>query len=77
MTEGKKTFNIFKVINSIKLQVLGKVVMVAGISASLFTLGSCDKDASDEIIERFKQAGFLPLDVKKKKYGQLVIMQKA
>ena len=33
--------------------------------------------SSDEIIERFKQAGFLPLDVKKKKYGQLVIMQKA
>ena len=51
MTEGKKTFNIFKVINSIKLQLLGKVVMVAGISASLFTLGSCDKDSSDEIIE--------------------------
>ena len=33
--------------------------------------------SSDEIIDRFKQAGFLPIDVKKKKYGQLVIMQKA
>ena len=33
--------------------------------------------SSDEIIGRFKQTGFLPVDVKKKKYGQLVIMEKA
>ena len=54
MTEGKKTFNILKVINSIKLQVLGKVVMVAGISASLFTLVSCDKDAdAQKLVDSF------------------------
>ena len=32
--------------------------------------------SSDEIIERFKKAGFVPFDEKKKGYGQLVIMQK-
>ena len=46
MTKGKKKINVIKEICSIEQQLLGKAMMIVGISL-LLTLSSCEKDDDD------------------------------
>lgn len=46
MTKGKKKINVIKEIRSIEQKLLGKAMMIVGISL-LLTLSSCEKDDDD------------------------------